>query len=70
MAHHKILTAEETKEKYSSILDKSSIKPDRQSFVQRANICLNVFRLVQAHLLPTEVGKVSHVSCFHYWKHP
>ena len=33
-------------------------------------IRLNAFRLAQAHVSPTEVGIVSHVSSFHYWKHP
>ena len=36
-------------------------------------ICLNVFRLAQSkckHVSPTVAGKVSHISNFHYWKHP
>ena len=37
-------------ETYSSILDKLSIILDMQSFALRANICLNVFRLAQAHV--------------------
>ena len=41
------------------------IKPDKQSFVLRANLFNVVFRLAQAHVSPTEAGRVAHVSCFH-----
>ena len=40
MAHYKtiLLTAEETKKKYSSILDKFSVQPDTQIFALRVNL--------------------------------
>ena len=40
MAHYKtiLLTAEETKKKYSLILDKFSVQPDTQIFALRVNL--------------------------------
>ena len=58
---------EETKQKYSLICDKSFIKPDKQSFALRVNLC----KCVQSRASTlTQAGKVPHVSCFHYWKYP
>ena len=48
----------------------------RHKFLHWQWICLNVFCLACLaqskckHVSPTEAGKVSHISNFHYWKHP
>jgi len=67
-AHYKnnVSSAEETKKKYSLIFNEWSIKPDKQSSVLRENLFNVVLRLAQAHVSPTDAGKVSHILCFHY----